>query len=418
MADPSWTPAAPTFGPNSDLPRHRWYRFKEGYSAGVVRRFVQDHTPGKGRLIDPFLGSGTTAVEGMSLGRSVDGIEINPFMTFVAKVKTRDYSSVTNLEAIALRCLRHRERNKNFALPNKTTLVERDGLSKWLLNRDVARRFEELRTAIARITCTLEADLLLLALISCIEDVANARKDGKCWRYKRNWQRLNYNRDSLDSAFASQVIRFAEDIRNCPKLSGGINITHGDARQMATHCNKNGLYDGLLTSPPYLNSFDYTDIYRPELLLLNAARGAAELRSLRLATVRSHVQVAWATSPPLGIPLLRHTIASINRTGLWNDRIPEMVNAYFVDLDQVIQQCARQLKFGSIAGIIIAESAYAGVVIPVGQILAEIFKRRHFLTTKTSVFRHTLGNGNHQQRSGQQLKEVMILAEYRGPSAD
>lgn len=201
----------------------------------------------------------------------------------------------------------------------------------------------------------------------------------------------------------------------CPRLSGRATVIQGDARAELDRVGVGeDLYDGILTSPPYLNSFDYTDIYRPELLLLNAARNSSELRKLRFGTLRSHVQVAWKPSAPLGIQLLQKTIAAIDRAGSWCGRIPEMVNAYFVDLDHVIEQCGRKLKRGATVEFVVADSAYCGVVIPVDLILSEIFERQGFATKKITLFRKTLGNGNHQSRSSEQLKEVMVVAEYHG----
>jgi DNA modification methylase len=192
-------------------------------------------------------------------------------------------------------------------------------------------------------------------------------------------------------------------------------VAHGDAREQLDRAAPAGqTYDGVLTSPPYLNSFDYTDIYRPELLLLNIARNSAGLRKLRFNTVRSHVQVAWTASAPLQISLLQEKIRAIDSVGLWCGRIPDMINAYFVDLDRVIEQCASRLRIGATAGFVVADSAYCGVVIPVDLILSEIFERRGFAIKKISLFRQTLGNGNHQQRSTERLKEVMVLAEFRG----
>lgn len=408
--------ARPDFAPNSDLPRHRWYRFKEGFSAGLVAAFAQDYLPREGGcLLDPFLGSGTTAVEGAKLGHFVDGIETNPFMAFMAKVKSRDYSRTTRIEETALDCLRQRLRAEAFLLPRDSTLVERKGLNKWLLNRSVALRFEQLRTSIASVQPVALRELLLFALLSSMEDVANARKDGKCWRYRSNWKLLNFTGKSLDEAFAAQVIRFIEDIKISPRLKGTATIAHGDARRDIHRAgDEKTMYDGVLTSPPYLNSFDYTDIYRPELLMMQAASNSAELRQLRFNTLRSHVQVAWKPSPPLDIPLLVEKIQAVGGAGLWCGRIPAMINAYFVDLDQVIAQCAKRLKGGATSAFVVADSAYCGVVIPVGLILSEIFERRGFTIKETTTFRQTRGNGNHQQQSGERLNEVMILAKFRG----
>lgn len=410
--------ARPDFAPNSELPRHRWYRFKEGFSADLVETFVSDYMPTRdGRLLDPFLGSGTTALEGARLGHVVDGIETNPFMAFMATVKTRDYSQVTGLEAAALKCLQQTRRADTFNIPRDSTLVERKGLKKWLLNRSVATRFEQLRTAISDIAHPETQDLLLFALLASVEEVANARKDGKCWRYKKNWRSLGFNTNSLDEAFAEQILKYAEDIATCPKLIGRAKVVQGDARRELSRMGQiNELYDGMLTSPPYLNSFDYTDIYRPELLLLNVVRNSTELREIRLKTLRSHVQVAWKPSPPLEIPLLRQKIEDLGGTRLWCSRIPDMINAYFVDLNCIVEQCSRRLKAGATVGFVVADSAYCGIVIPVDLILSEILERHGFVTKQITLFRQTLGNGYHQSRSDERLKEVMVVAEYQPSS--
>jgi len=411
-------PSRPDFAPNGDLPRHRWYRFKEGFSAGLVSAFADEYLPKVGgRLLDPFLGSGTTAVEGARLGHHVDGIETNPFMSFMAKVKSRDYFRIDGIERAALECLDQRFRAGAFILPRDSTLVERKGLEKWLLNRSVALRFEQLRTAIANVRPSSRRELLLFALLSSMESVANARKDGKCWRYKTNWKRLAFNGKSLDEAFAAQVIRFVEDLQVAPRLDGSATILQGDARKDMSRAGKKGeLFDAILTSPPYLNSFDYTDIYRPEMLMMQVATNSGDLRKQRFKTLRSHVQVAWEPAAPLGIPLLADKISAIDRAGLWCGRIPDMINAYFVDLDLVIAGAAKRLRPGATAGFVVADSAYCGVVIPVGSILAEIFERRGFTIQKIMNFRETRGNGHHQQQSIERLNEVMVVAKFGSPS--
>lgn len=408
--------ARPDFALNYNLPRHRWYRFKEGFSATLVESFATNFLPKEGgRLLDPFLGSGTTAVEGARLGHTVHGIETNPFMAFMAKVKVRDYSRVSGLESSAITCLQQKVRSPNYILPRDSTLVQRKGLDKWLLNRSVAVRFEQLRTGISQISFPATRDLLLFALLSSVEEVANARKDGKCWRYKNDWESLKFNARALDEAFAGQVLKYSEDIEQCPRLSGKARVFQGDARKKLHRLNtESDFYDGILTSPPYLNSFDYTDIYRPELFLLNAARNSAELRKLRLNTLRSHVQVAWKPSEPLPIPLLEEKIKAIEKAGSWCGRIPSMINAYFVDLDRIVEKCSEKLKQSGVAGFVVADSAYCGVVIPVDEILSEIFKRHGFKTKGITLYRQTLGNGHHQLRSSERLKEVMVVAEYRG----
>jgi DNA modification methylase len=171
-------------------------------------------------------------------------------------------------------------------------------------------------------------------------------------------------------------------------------------------------FDAVLTSPPYLNSFDYTDIYRPEMLLLQHAHDSTDLRRFRFNSLRSHVQVAWHASPPLTNTLLQQKVGEVERAGSWSSRIPDMINAYFVDLERVIKQCARNLRKGGIAAFVVSDSAYNGIVIPVGEILAQVLEGSDFHVETITLFRKTRGNSHHQQRSSEHLKEQMVTARY------
>src|SRR4051794_37267217 len=48
--------------------RHRWFPYKEGFSPSFVRAFL-DRLRGGGRVLDPFSGVGTTALEAALTGR-------------------------------------------------------------------------------------------------------------------------------------------------------------------------------------------------------------------------------------------------------------------------------------------------------------------------------------------------------------
>lgn len=67
-------------------PFHRWYPFVEGYSADLVERALIEQTA-DGTVLDPFGGSGTTALAAAMLGRDSVFAEVNPYMAWVADVK-------------------------------------------------------------------------------------------------------------------------------------------------------------------------------------------------------------------------------------------------------------------------------------------------------------------------------------------
>ena len=63
----------------------------------------------------------------------------------------------------------------------------------------------------------------------------------------------------------------------------------GDTRKRMADLD--GPFDLILFSPPYPNSFDYTDIYNLELWVLGYLASAEDNLTLRRATLRSHVQI-------------------------------------------------------------------------------------------------------------------------------
>jgi hypothetical protein len=77
------------FDSNLNLPRHRWYSLKEGFSEELVRIAVDDVAKGRGcvRILDPFVGSGTSVVAAGRIDSWATGIEVNPFLRYAAAAK-------------------------------------------------------------------------------------------------------------------------------------------------------------------------------------------------------------------------------------------------------------------------------------------------------------------------------------------
>ena len=81
------------FGENLEIPYHRWFKYREGYSAELVRRIINnaDISPKEYYILDPFCGSGTTMVVASSLGFSSIGIDVNPLSAFITKLKNTHF---------------------------------------------------------------------------------------------------------------------------------------------------------------------------------------------------------------------------------------------------------------------------------------------------------------------------------------
>lgn len=71
----------------------RWLKYKEGFSAELVRKLITDFkvTPGQ-TILDPFMGSGTTALVSCMNGMNSVGFDILPMSKVAIKAKMAVYN--------------------------------------------------------------------------------------------------------------------------------------------------------------------------------------------------------------------------------------------------------------------------------------------------------------------------------------
>ena len=63
---------------NKSANGHRWYKYKEAFSASLVRYILSKLDLKSGRIFDPFAGSGTSLFTASDLGMDSVGIELLP----------------------------------------------------------------------------------------------------------------------------------------------------------------------------------------------------------------------------------------------------------------------------------------------------------------------------------------------------
>ena len=136
------------FNKNKSEPIHRWYPFVEGYSKEFIQSIINEQSIDIEVCVEPFSGSGTTALELQNMGIKCVSFEVNPFMYLLAKVKLQ-----TSYDpSVAMQCFvsikRRRCQYKNIILPDEfTTLYESDNISKWNYDSEVGIAIEKLKKA-------------------------------------------------------------------------------------------------------------------------------------------------------------------------------------------------------------------------------------------------------------------------------
>jgi len=405
-----------TFDHNLALPRHRWYEFKEGFSAKLVLKAIEDISltfGNKLNILDPFAGSGTTLVTAGSIGHDATGVEVNPFLSFASRAKcVAGGWNEASFRQTLQRIMSLSQQEIPSPLEGISTFTETPGLQKWLFNRSVLRGFTALDQALKGTENYYTP--LRLALFASLIDCCNAKRDGKCFRYRKNWQNLGLTSDNLREVFVRRAGLVADDIIHHKFNSQGLTILEGDSRDCLAQLSGEQ-FDLVITSPPYLNSFDYSDVYRPELFVGGFVKSNDELREVRLKTIRSHVQVAWEPTEIMSSTILPPIIEHLSKQELWDPRLPAMIQAYFADMATVLCKTALLTKRGGKAWIVVSTSAYAGIEIPVDLILADIGTHNGWNLIGVYVLRELRASGQQwdqlKSESQKPLRESLIILQ-------
>ena len=364
-------------------------------------------------IADPFGGSGTTALAAQFLGIRPTTIEVNPFLADLieAKIATLDFEAATTafgrvIEHVARGC----EPDRPFFAGAPPTFVEpgRDG--RYIFSRSVARRILAYRTAIELVHDESCKRLFRVILGSTTVPVSNVVVSGKGRRYRQGWQKRERDPRVVDELFRTGVLKAFHDLRRfASRRCLDYKLMRGDARILVS---KIGSHDLAVFSPPYPNSFDYTDVYNVELWALGYLCNRDGNTRLRHATIRSHVQVL-RDFDDRGVrsPLLKSTIDALRqvRSQLWNRHIPEMIGAYAADLAAVMEHLRCGLRSHGRVYIVVGDSRYAGVDVPVANILSEITASLGYRLVALEPSRSM--RSSPQQGGRREIDETLVVLE-------
>jgi DNA modification methylase len=402
-------------GTNNGAPKlafQEWRHFKEGFTPELVARAVEENPTPVSRCLDPFGGSGTTAIACQFLGIEPVTIEVNPYLADLidAKLATYDPDLVVRDLGRVLRLAGQRGETATLSLPEDAppTMVEPGVKGRWIFDTAVATRLAALQEAIERLPNQDHQRLFRVLLGGILLDVSNVVVNGKGRRYRRRWQERRRDASCVEQLFSQVVRQAVTDIhRFGARAFLGGTVLRGDARQRLDDV---ATCDLAVFSPPYPNSFDYTDVYNLELWVLGYLDDRAANRDLRQSTLCSHVQIDRDYPPsPNGSSVLGEVVGALHERadGLWHRRIPNMVGGYFADLVAVLSTMRAALHEKGQVWVVVGDSRYGDVVIPSATILGQLAGTAGYRTVSVEPFRSMRSSA--QQGGRHELAESLVV---------
>lgn len=413
------------FDKNKNIPVHRWYPFVEGYSKEFIEDILAELDYKPTCVLEPFCGSGTTPVELQTKGIKCYSFEVSPFMYLLATTKlnwTYQKDALVSIIELLKKELSLCPTNirKKMSVPFGPTVCNTGNARKFNFHDSALDGLLDIRYVIDKnVRDEAYHNLCYIALASIIMETSNMFRNGKCLSYRKDWENKIYTRNQVHELFLRKLsVEILEDIaqRNesdylCDNAS---YCVFGDVRKNINKIEDNSV-DLVITSPPYLNSRDYTDIYMLELKILGLVKDYEELRALRNQTIRSHVQVKYNEMTPINNERLigcldaMHVAEQDNKS--WNGDILNMICGYFEDMDMLLKAFEQKMKAGGRIYFNVANSAYYGVEVPVDLIVSDIAEEHGFNVIEIRKARDLKTSPQQKGKLGKLRESVIVMVK-------
>lgn len=359
-----------------------WYSFKHRFGSELVSRMFELFSLSKGStVLDPFCGGGTTLIKAKLDGYNAVGLDISPFSVFLINSLTKTYDRGRLQKA--LKGISHKV-DPNVDIPDVAILQK--SFSALTL-----KYIYSLRSSINSLSPP-ERDFFLFSLLRILDRVSKAKKSGG---FLRVTNQRKVRPDVVKKMFVESSEKLIEEINTFKYADSFVAAKIGDARQYPDEI-KEQKYDAILTSPPYPNRHDYTRIYELELLV-GFIKDNQTLKRLRYETLRSHVEARekYKATEYIRPALLKQKLNELKQRQLNNSKIVSTVEGYFEDMYLSLRQMSDVLKRGKHIGLVVSNVRFAGVMIPVDQLLGLIGEQVGLTTECIYVLRYR-GNSSQQ----------------------
>jgi hypothetical protein len=367
-----------TFRGNLRSTRHGWLRLTPAYSVELVRELLARRTHPELPVLDPFCGTGTTLLTCAERGIACVTVDINPFLRWLATVKSRPYTAVDlqKAERLVLAMARAASRGRGRAWVPPLYRIE-----KWwdeVTLSGLSRAFAELegRRGKAR-------DLATLAFCRALIDVGNVsfRHQSMSFRARSGAPEVGA---SLEAAFRALAVGAA-----LPVLPHESEVLVGDARQLDALLPDNSC-GTVITSPPYANRMSYIRELRPYMYWLGflddgRQAGALDWRAIGGTWGSATSQLlTWAPEAKLLLPGLPTLLRKIEGQ---SPVLARYVERYFCDMNEHLRALSKVIAPGGDAHYVIGNSKFFDVVVPAQRLLASLLERHRFVSTRSRVLR-------------------------------
>lgn len=418
---------------------HSWLKYKEGFSATLVNLLLDEMGAMPGDFVmDPFMGSGTTALVCKMRGINSVGYDIMPIsnVSLKAKAACTEYNldelrkMLAEIESLKMP-ESYQERTPYITITQDAYPEETERFLQYISDWRDRCPYSD-----------LAKNLLTLCTINSLERISYTSKSGQylSWDSRsKKVQSVNANRIAKGKKpLTGKQIR-AEILPAKETILGELSHVISDI-EMIQHASKSyneaqidftlnsvlyevpklpdNIFKGVITSPPYCNRYDYTRTYALELVYLGINEdGIKKMRQdLLSCTVESKSKINSLREFYKGIgqsdrfnyingviqsnkafsEIMRALSERKAHGDLNNNGVIRMVEGYFTELAFLYAELYRICKPGAMVAFVNDNVRYGGEVIPVDFLSCSFAEQFGFKVKTIYTLKQQKGNSSQQ----------------------
>lgn len=353
---------------------HGYHRYPAKFIPQLARRCIEEYTQKNEIICDPFMGCGTTLVEALIFGRKCIGVDINPVAWLITKVKITPINPVKlkkeiekTLNDISIYTEAKKKNQKTLLETNiKPIIPENERIDYWFSNKEIKK---ELGIILGRINNIRNRDIRNF----CLCAFSNILKNTSIWLMKsikptRDLKKIPISPYKTFRRQINMMLRGNEKLYELiPKYIRDNLKEYATAKKQDTRnlpCDDNSV-SLIVTSPPYVTSYEYADLHQLTALWLEYARNVAEFREGFIGSIHKKEFVHGGIKSELA----KQEIEELSKK---SKRESEAVRDYFFEMQQCFEEMYRVLKVKGKTCIVIGNTELKKVPILNAEVFVEI----------------------------------------------
>ena len=362
--DPSWSFAELTTSQTRYV-THGYHTYPAKFIPQLAARLIEELSKPGEWVLDPFMGSGTTLVEAKVLGRRSVGTDINPVahLISVAKASAIKPARLDGQVGQLMHELADEQRGQGslWESERKVEVPEHERIDYWF-KPDTKRTLAYILACIEGI-----ADAGVRSFLRCA--FSSILKSCSIWLQRSVKPTRDFSKQIPDP-----VATFRRQVRQMLKRNAAfydLLSERGHLRVPARPCCEDArrlpVEDGeaslIVTSPPYVTSYEYADLHQLTALWFQHVTDLASFRKRFIGTAR-HEERPIAMESETG----EQIVAGLAKK---RQKMATEVATYFTDMREAFDAMFRSLRPGGRACIVIGDTKLLKVDILNAAVFAE-----------------------------------------------